>query len=294
MEKLGQLDGEHIQSVEVYKGQQALEKFGERGAEGVIAINTKLDPDSYNTVLRTLGMEPQDIGPILGGNLELGGDITTNPEKNDFFVVVEEMPELIGGLAQLQQEIRYPEKARQAGIEGRVYVQFIVNEQGDVEDAKVIRGIGGGADEEALRVVRQANFEPGYQRGEPVRVQYSLPIFFQLANSGQETSSLSEPETGSEDQSLTVVGYGNTEVEGLNVDYKTMKVDVTQSGNTIEGKVVDAESGSPLAGANIIIQGSNKGTATDQNGRFTISTQDLDTSSFLVSYIGYQTSRYRL
>ncbi len=103
------------------------------------------------------------------------------PEE-DFFVVVEQMPELIGGLSQLQRQVRYPEMARRAGIEGRVYVQFIVNERGEVEDPKVIRGIGGGADEEALRVVSQARFTPGMQRGRPVRVQYMLPIFFRLQN----------------------------------------------------------------------------------------------------------------
>ncbi len=70
--------------------------------------------------------------------------------------------------------------ARKAGIEGRVIIQFIVNEQGSVEDPRVVRGIGGGCDEEALRAVRQAKFKPGRQRGQPVRVQYSLPIVFKL------------------------------------------------------------------------------------------------------------------
>lgn len=103
------------------------------------------------------------------------------PEE-DFFVVVEEMPELIGGLASIQNEIEYPEMARRAGIEGRVYVQFIVNERGEVENPRVIRGIGGGADEEALRAVSNAKFRPGMQRGRPVRVQYSLPVVFRLQN----------------------------------------------------------------------------------------------------------------
>lgn len=100
----------------------------------------------------------------------------------DFFVVVENMPELIGGLAALQKNIRYPEMARKAGIEGRVIVQFIVNEQGEVENPRVIRGIGGGCDEEALRAVSNALFKPGRQRGNPVRVQYSLPVIFKLQN----------------------------------------------------------------------------------------------------------------
>ncbi|MEX0890020.1 MAG: energy transducer TonB [Balneolaceae bacterium] len=105
--------------------------------------------------------------------------VEEEPEE-DFFVVVEQMPELIGGLSDLQQSIQYPEMARRAGIEGRVYVQFIVNEQGEVENPRVIRGIGGGCDEEAIRAVSQAQFRPGMQRGRPVRVQYSLPIVFRL------------------------------------------------------------------------------------------------------------------
>lgn len=132
----------------------------------------------------------EDVNIDIGGDLDLGGALSLPPpppppqeeEEEDFFVVVEEMPELVGGLGELQRQIRYPEMARRAGIEGRVYIQFIVNERGDVENPTVIRGIGGGADEEALRVVRQAKFTPGMQRGRPVRVQYSLPIFFRLQN----------------------------------------------------------------------------------------------------------------
>ncbi|WP_142453102.1 energy transducer TonB [Gracilimonas mengyeensis] len=103
-------------------------------------------------------------------------------EEEDFFVVVEQMPKLKGGMAELQSNVKYPEMARRAGIEGRVTVQFIVNEEGEVENPRVVRGIGGGCDEEALKAVRQAEFEPGMQRGRPVRVQYSLSINFRLDN----------------------------------------------------------------------------------------------------------------
>lgn len=102
--------------------------------------------------------------------------------EENFFVVVEEMPSLIGGIQSLQGKIVYPEKARMAGIEGLVIVQFIVNEKGEVEDPRVIRGIGGGCDEEALRAINTARFKPGRQRGKPVRVQYSLPVIFKLQN----------------------------------------------------------------------------------------------------------------
>lgn len=103
-------------------------------------------------------------------------------EEEDFFVVVEQMPELDGGMGKLQQSVKYPEMARRAGIEGRVTIQFIVNEKGNVENARVVRGIGGGCDEEALKAVEKAKFQPGMQRGRPVRVQYALSINFRLEN----------------------------------------------------------------------------------------------------------------
>lgn len=106
----------------------------------------------------------------------------TEEEEEDFFVAVEQMPELKGGFAKLQNCVEYPEMARKAGIEGKVIVQFVVNENGKVENPRVIRSIGGGTDEEAIRCVKQQEFEPGRQRGEPVRVQYSLPVVFKLQN----------------------------------------------------------------------------------------------------------------
>jgi len=98
----------------------------------------------------------------------------------EIFVIVEQMPELIGGLGSLQKQIRYPEIAKKAGVEGRVIVQFIVNEQGSVVDPVVVRGIGAGCDEEAIRAVEKAKFKPGKQRGQAVKVKMSLPITFKL------------------------------------------------------------------------------------------------------------------
>ncbi len=98
----------------------------------------------------------------------------------EIFVVVEQMPELIGGLGEIQKKIKYPEIARKAGVEGRVIIQFIVDESGSVSEPAVVRGIGAGCDEEALRVVRQAKFKPGKQRGKSVKVKMSLPITFKL------------------------------------------------------------------------------------------------------------------
>tara|TARA_R100000388_G_scaffold94999_1_gene85042 strand:+ start:23952 stop:24332 length:381 start_codon:yes stop_codon:yes gene_type:complete len=101
---------------------------------------------------------------------------------NKVFVVAEQMPDLKGSMANLQGKIEYPKEAKESGVEGRVTVQFVVDKFGDVRDAKVIRGIGAGADEEALRVVKTATFDPGEQDGEPVCVQYALSVNFRLEN----------------------------------------------------------------------------------------------------------------
>ena len=108
---------------------------------------------------------------------ETAAEIEAEPE---IFVVVEQMPRLIGGLAGVQERIEYPEVARLAAIEGKVIVQFVVDEEGRVRDPVVLRGIGGGCDEEAVRAVLQARFEPGRQRGKAVRVRYVVPIIFKL------------------------------------------------------------------------------------------------------------------
>lgn len=97
-----------------------------------------------------------------------------------FFVAVEEMPEPIGGIPEIQKKIVYPEIAKRAGVQGRVYVKAYVDENGNVQKVELIKGIGAGCDEEALRAVKETKFKPGRQRGTPVRVQVSVPIMFKL------------------------------------------------------------------------------------------------------------------
>jgi protein TonB len=101
-------------------------------------------------------------------------------EEQEVFVVVEDSPQLQGGLAALQNEVEYPEFAKKAGIEGRVFVQFVVDENGNVQNPKVTRGVHKLLNEEAIRAVKQMKFTPGRQRGKPVKVQMSLPVTFRL------------------------------------------------------------------------------------------------------------------
>ena len=102
-------------------------------------------------------------------------------QGGEVFMIVEDMPELIGGIASIHESIKYPVIAKKRGIEGRVFIQFIVNTEGAVENPVVVRGIGGGCDEEAIRAVKEARFKPGRQRGKIVPVKMSLPITFKLA-----------------------------------------------------------------------------------------------------------------
>jgi len=110
-------------------------------------------------------------------------------DENEIFIVVERMPELVGGLEALQRNIVYPEIARLAGIEGRVTVQFVIDERGNVNNPVVVRGIGGGCDEAAVEAVKKAKFTPGMQRGRPVKVSYTLPVTFRLSSADKKPNS---------------------------------------------------------------------------------------------------------
>ncbi len=106
-------------------------------------------------------------------------------KEDQIFAVVEAMPEFPGGQPEmmkfLSKNINYPTMARESGIQGMVYVTFVVERDGSVTDVKVMRGIGGGCDEEAVRVVtRMPKWIPGKQRNKPVRVQFNLPVRFAL------------------------------------------------------------------------------------------------------------------
>jgi protein TonB len=101
-------------------------------------------------------------------------------EEPAFFVAVEDMPEPIGGIAKIQSLIVYPEIAKRAGVQGRVFVKAFVDKNGNVHKVELIKGIGAGCDEAALEAVRKTKFKPGMQRGKPVNVQVSIPILFKL------------------------------------------------------------------------------------------------------------------
>lgn len=104
----------------------------------------------------------------------------------EIFTIVEEQPQPQGGInafyEYVKKNLNYPAQARRMGIEGKVYVQFVVDKDGKITDVTAVKGIGAGCDEEAVQVVQNAPpWNPGKQRGRPVKVRMILPITFKLA-----------------------------------------------------------------------------------------------------------------
>ena len=102
------------------------------------------------------------------------------PQEPEIFEVAEVQPTLIGGLEDLQGRVEYPQFARQAGIEGQVVIQFVVDERGNVVDPVVLRSPNDLLSEAALKAVRESRFTPGQQRGRPVKVRFAVPVTFRL------------------------------------------------------------------------------------------------------------------
>ena len=127
-----------------------------------------------------------DVEETVIASSEETGQAVEEPEEQTIFEVVEQMPEFPnGGMAGLMQflskNIKYPTIAQENGTQGRVTVQFVVNKDGSIVDAKVIRGVDPYLDKEALRVIgTMPKWKPGMQRGKPVRVKYTVPVMFRL------------------------------------------------------------------------------------------------------------------
>jgi protein TonB len=103
-------------------------------------------------------------------------------DADGVYSVVDEMPEIVGGLPALYEQIEYPKEAVKKNISGRVFLQVIVDENGQAQDPKVIRDIGGGCGEAAAEAITKVDFKPGVQDGEKVKVKYSLPVTFKIEN----------------------------------------------------------------------------------------------------------------
>lgn len=101
-------------------------------------------------------------------------------DTTEVFNIVDEMPEIEGGLQEVYKHIVYPSLAERTKTEGRVFIKFIVDENGKVVNPVILKDIGAGCGEAAIEGIRKVKFTPGKQNGKPVKVYYSLPITFKL------------------------------------------------------------------------------------------------------------------
>lgn len=198
--------------------------------------------------------------------------------EGDVFTVVEEQPEFEGGMGAFYRyigtEMTYPLEARQKGIEGRVYVQFVVERDGSLTDVQAIKGIGAGCDSEAVRVVQNApSFKPGKQRGKAVRVRMIMPIAFKL-NEGKLNDDNST-------QGIIIV----EEAESKN---GKLKVDANYTNGEWSGTVYSPE-GDILPGVNIVVAGTSTGTVSDLDGTFKVKADE--SRELQISFVGYESVR---
>ena len=133
-----------------------------------------------------LASNPQDVLSVDSIDIQTGNIPIDEIEipVEETFVFVEVQPQPVGGIQnfykELSEKIKYPHPAKRMNIEGKVLVEFVVNKKGEPCQFKIIKGIGAGCDEEAMRVIALSKWEPGKQRGIPVRVRMTMPIFFKL------------------------------------------------------------------------------------------------------------------
>ncbi|MFA6400375.1 MAG: M56 family metallopeptidase [Salinivirgaceae bacterium] len=127
----------------------------------------------------------ETTGNINTESADINKSVTITELDTTVFFIVEDMPEYLGGDSSLRefiaQSVKYPEVAKQKGIQGRVFVQFVVNQNGGIEQVKVVRGVDPSLDEEAIRVVKGIpQWTPGKQNGKNVNVSFTIPINFKL------------------------------------------------------------------------------------------------------------------
>ncbi len=146
-------------------------------------LNIVDDDVELDDELEIMNTEMDETVEVDFSNIEY--DYGDERDEGEVFMIVEEMPQFPGGTAALQkylnESVKYPVIAQENGIQGRIYIQFVINAKGEVTNAVVLRGVDPSLDKEALRVVTSMpKWTPGKQRNRPVRVSYTVPINFVL------------------------------------------------------------------------------------------------------------------
>ena len=193
------LTPENINSIDALQSEESKALYGERGSNGAVLFGVKgktakeVFASLSDYAVETGSEEPLKVnlkktskGGVEGGTPFTYETTTIKQEEDEVFQVVEEQPMFPGGMQELmkylQKEMKYPKEAQDKGIQGRVVVQFVVNKDGSICEANVVKSVDPLLDAEALRVINaMPHWTPGKQRGEPVRVRFTIPVAFHLA-----------------------------------------------------------------------------------------------------------------
>lgn len=165
------------------KTEELIEKTFGRVPLDQMSVQDKLLFNRLN--VRSVNIQKNGDDINLSANKIILSDPAQSPSENQIFAVVEKMPEYVGGFPELgnflSQNLKYPAEAREKKAQGTVFVEFVVQADGTIDMAKVLKGPGLGMDEEALRVVKSMpKWTPGMQSGRTVAVRYVLPVKFAL------------------------------------------------------------------------------------------------------------------
>ena len=148
-----------------------------------MSLHWEIQGDTTLYTAEPFSITEESLGILLGGLSAL----EDAPSNDSIYQIVDEMPQFPGGEAAMMKfvanNVKYPQEAKDKEIDGRVFVSFVVEKDGSVSNVKVMRGIGGGCDEEAVRVISaMPKWKPGIKDGKPVRVSYMMPINFKLSD----------------------------------------------------------------------------------------------------------------
>ena len=220
---------------------------------GVVASQPLLAQNDDGTVSALVaGLLPEELPQT-----SVSSPPVEEPEQEPdvIFTVVEEQPRFPGGeearVQYMVENLRYPEEARHFGLQGTVFVTFVVETDGSISNVRVLRGIGGGCDEEAVRVIsNMPKWAPGRQRGQNVRVQYNMPIRFVLNDTEKEQDSSETEEIRMSIRDEEVIIY----VDGERVDVVKEKLNEIISPDEIESiNVYKGEQARELYGHDSVI-----------------------------------------
>ncbi|MEQ9412697.1 MAG: TonB family protein, partial [Cyclobacteriaceae bacterium] len=237
-------------------------------------IREKISKYTHHAIINTYPFPDRGVTGLLLSDLSA----YELKDEKEVFTFVEDPAKPKEGIQkyqeQLSAQIQYPEEAKEKGIEGKVYIEFVVDKDGTITDPRVQKGADESLNKEALRVVGLSPaWNPARQRGKAVKQRMVLPITFSLGNQQNDANVSFDSPTEGTKETMKVTGHLVEE----NGDRYMM------------GQVLNSE-GKPTAGMNIVLEGTHQGTVSDRDGTYRLKV-NASNGKLVFTFIGYKTER---